>query len=932
MDTTATTTVEDTVEGKEQALLVEDSGDGGVPISSSCTKTKKRTRQQQEPQHEIVVEVAAVDVDNNNNKKIITNKKENNMIPLDSTTRTMTLTKVRRISVDAPCTVTSTRQTPELAANNKDMTVTKAVAAADVQQSFINSNNINNNNNNNKDMETLLHWQRGRMHTDSLRIAVSNIAALTGYHPYKVLPEVLFHLVYQGRDGQALLQHDAQLLGIELITSSLDDDDDDEDIELQVLRELAERAGQDTQHALQKAIAPTAAASMSSIQKAEQCKRAVVQAAQNSGKLQPRELKQLQEGVRSRVDTQFGRHYEADALDWLQQQSSNNAADKPSSSTTTATTTSSSCVIRNRNSEILEWPFQKQTTTETASISEIITSTNTRTTTNTIVETVIPMGPPRPRRHYHQRQGQQVQQQNKHNGGVKRALEDMVQTPKQEPVEETEDMDDKGCCSKLAKEGTTRSDSNQGVGNAEMMVVDLTLDEGEEETNKRNVKVDLTLKKDKNMDDNCFDKTNHATQSNHDLMANSTSDCTTTTVGTKNTPTTIENWLDTTMEHEHHQKQQHQHNSDKEKKKLRPFFYIVGSVDGIRDEWMLLPKVPADPGNQDTKKKKDDDDEFGNLDDDIWHVESSIVEVKHRMRRFHKIAPPLYEQIQAVVYCLMYNVPQADLVEVLRLNKKKEKKTKDAPITNQRQQNQRLPNNQELEKLIEIDTQTQEHQVADERGQGETSPTTSKNDNTNKRNVLTKRKRITRRENGKPIESPVSSSCSPPRDKKSPTRLQDWLGIKPKQENHNEGRDIAKTRRTKQQQERQEQQSSQRNEGRTTSHTNKQENSQPPSNSRDDYEIQCCVHRIAVDDPIMAHRQQFVSCILPRLQSMVELVYRIRQEDGLRYQWLLTVCEGMTMNRYDEAWNLLFAECPQWLHDCEPVLDARRRTSEGALS
>jgi hypothetical protein len=77
-----------------------------------------------------------------------------------------------------------------------------------------------------------------------------------------------------------------------------------------------------------------------------------------------------------------------------------------------------------------------------------------------------------------------------------------------------------------------------------------------------------------------------------------------------------------------------------------PFFSIVGSVDGIREELVW-------------DESKDDDEE------ESWSVRQVIVECKHRM---HKIqaTPPLYEQIQSAIYCFMYNVAEAEIVQVLR--------------------------------------------------------------------------------------------------------------------------------------------------------------------------------------------------------------------------------------------------------------------------
>ena len=74
-----------------------------------------------------------------------------------------------------------------------------------------------------------------------------------------------------------------------------------------------------------------------------------------------------------------------------------------------------------------------------------------------------------------------------------------------------------------------------------------------------------------------------------------------------------------------------------------PLFSILGSVDGLRDEIIHLGQ-----------------------DNDSWEFERFVVEVKHRMRHFFAV-PPLYEQVQAVVYALMYQTKATEIVQVLRM-------------------------------------------------------------------------------------------------------------------------------------------------------------------------------------------------------------------------------------------------------------------------
>jgi hypothetical protein len=94
-----------------------------------------------------------------------------------------------------------------------------------------------------------------------------------------------------------------------------------------------------------------------------------------------------------------------------------------------------------------------------------------------------------------------------------------------------------------------------------------------------------------------------------------------------------------------------------------PFFSILGSVDGIREEIISL----------------------GETDDDSWVLESIVVEVKHRMRKVHPV-PPLYEQVQAVAYALMYNLKSAEIVQVLRV-KEASSRPKKVPKESENQKN-----------------------------------------------------------------------------------------------------------------------------------------------------------------------------------------------------------------------------------------------------
>ena len=71
-----------------------------------------------------------------------------------------------------------------------------------------------------------------------------------------------------------------------------------------------------------------------------------------------------------------------------------------------------------------------------------------------------------------------------------------------------------------------------------------------------------------------------------------------------------------------------------------------GAIDGIREE--LIPSTQG-----------------GDDDDNSWVLAKVIVKCKHQMYKL-QASPPLYEMIQITAYCFMYQVQDANLVQVLR--------------------------------------------------------------------------------------------------------------------------------------------------------------------------------------------------------------------------------------------------------------------------
>jgi hypothetical protein len=162
----------------------------------------------------------------------------------------------------------------------------------------------------------------------SLRISVSELAACVGYHPFRTLPKVAMDHVYQGSAGQALLRHDAQLLGLPLIS------------ERQALLDIAQQAGAATQQALQSALqVQTGEKKVQSVETAEKLRQTVVQEAKKSKKLSKEQLATLQEGARHSINTGFGNSWESQALDLYERQCG--------------------WEVQERNTEIRMWPFDE---------------------------------------------------------------------------------------------------------------------------------------------------------------------------------------------------------------------------------------------------------------------------------------------------------------------------------------------------------------------------------------------------------------------------------------------------------------------------------------------------------------------------------------------------------------------------------------------
>ena len=276
----------------------------------------------------------------------------------------------------------------------------------------------------------------------------------------------------------------------------------------------------------------------------------------------------------------------------------------------------------------------------------------------------------------------------------------------------------------------------------------------------------------------------------------------------------------------------------------RPFFSILGSVDGIRDEL-----VPNHGSHED--------------DDNSWILQPIIVECKNRMRRLQS-TPPLYEQIQTVVYCQMYQVEEADIVQVLQqeatTEPKKRKSAQNRPRKSPSKKKEKVDSRQTL-----MDTFV-------------TSSASTDNDS-----GVQSKEQI--------VEATVLSSET----REGPV-VDCTVEVKP----------IDSIEQVAEEKE------------------NSDVDQKPPSDShREDGPDRpppiISVSRVSLNDPILQHRSNWTHIILPRLCSFVEAVYRIRSTDDLRYQLLMASDPNRDGQR---AWELLHEQCP-WLLDCDTAYHRR---------
>ena len=399
--------------------------------------------------------------------------------------------------------------------------------------------------------ETLGKFKRRK---DSIRLSASSIAAMSGFHPYSNLPKLLMDLVYQGPVGQLLLQHDAKLLNIEMIS------------EEEALKKIAKKAGGEVQYAFQVAIdVSKGRVKVKSVQDANGLKSDILSKVKKSKVLSKGEAKQLAEATRYNVNTGFGKEHEEDALDLYEIQCG--------------------WEVRCRNDDMKCWKFQRDG------------------------DDVFPVGPAESLY-----RGGRVGESKQEGGNASKDATIVV-------IDDDEDENDAS-----NPKSNTGSSSSQpieidsqaiGQGPDGKDAVDTTSPPGS--TSLEPIEI--------HSQEIC-----EAADGKDAVETNSAM-----------SPPPPPSVMGTT--------------------EAKPFFFIIGIADGIRDE--LAPGDATKPDNEDD-----------------WALRQVVVELKHRMKSAFN-PPPIYDQIQTVLYCMMYGTNEGEIVQVVRNKHKRKKQETKATVTSE---------------------------------------------------------------------------------------------------------------------------------------------------------------------------------------------------------------------------------------------------------
>lgn len=335
-----------------------------------------------------------------------------------------------------------------------------------------------------------------------------------------------------------------------------------------------------------------------------------------------------------------------------------------------------------------------------------------------------------------------------------------------------------------------------------------------------------------------------------------------------------------------------------------PLFIILGSVDGIRQEpWFAPSSNEQSPGGESLTLRQ------------------IVVECKHRMKAA-MIPPPLYDQIQAMAYCLMYNVDGADIVQVVRKRldpptrkelddrrKQKGDATGSKPSTPDRRGNSQSG----IVKYFSPKSQPKSETAPDVLHE-ETACSEEEQGIRANLDRLDSTRRTSKETDGTDLvgteHCASTSTCTnlghSPRILESSTSkaVSQTDSLQVSETVSDEGDE--KDSREANDDERKEQLVDVLNDGKDQA-----------AKRQKSAAIDIFVSRVSLDEPVMQHRRNWNNVVLPRLRSFAEAVYAIRKSDEKRYQLLTAMSDGSKGNENELlAWTILHQECP-WLVDCD---------------
>ena len=344
------------------------------------------------------------------------------------------------------------------------------------------------------------------------------------------------------------------------------------------------------------------------------------------------------------------------------------------------------------------------------------------------------------------------------------------------------------------------------------------------------------------------------------------------------------------------------------------FFNMRGAIDGMREE--LTPTTNTD-------------------DDDSWVLKKIVVECKHRMNKLQP-SPPLYEMIQTTAYCFMYQVQDADLVQVLREQRNPTKRDHDQKkqhATSTTNENQNCTN---IDTTNSKMTQTTHCLTREGVKQDEVTSTadiqpwkTVDGDTCTSSTPTTKEEQIINSLEEKPSKIEIDDPSGKEGSEKdssirSSTQSSSLTAPEATRDEQGESETLSNACPNSSLVDQQNLDSDKSQEPNVGRHTSENFNvgtaaasNDTVSNQKEKENVSSChlkisVHRISLEDPLLQHRYHWKAVILPRLRSWVDSVYSIRRSDDKRYRLLTALASDCLA----DAWQILFEECP-WLRDCD---------------